>query len=258
MAAMAALAQGLEAAVPLVQTIGLQKSFGGLEAVRPIDFRLDPGEIRAIIGPNGAGKTTLVSMISGRIAPTSGRVLFDGRDITGLAAHERVMRGIVYTFQIISIFRSLTVFENVALPAQRRLMRSLRGHVALDPRHLEERVGAALEDVGLGHAGDLEAGSLPYGHQRLLEVAMALALAPRVLILDEPTQGLGPDETLALAALIRKIAAGVTILLIEHNMQVVLDLSSKITVMDRGAIIAEGSPREIEANADVQRVYLGG
>ncbi len=255
---MAAVAPRPASMFPLVQTVALQKSFGGLEAVRPTDFRLDPGEIRAIIGPNGAGKTTLVSMISGRIAPTSGRVMFDGRDITRLTAYDRVVRGIVYTFQIISIFRKLSVFENVALPAQRRLMRSLRSNVVLEPRSLNRRVDAALRDVGLGHAGDLEAGSLPYGHQRLLEVAMALALTPRVLILDEPTQGLGPDEIAALGALIRKIASSVTILLIEHNMQVVLDLSSKITVMDRGVIIAEGSPREIEANADVQRVYLGG
>lgn len=257
MAAMAAVALRADAA-PLLQTVALRKSFDGLEAVRSVDFTLDAGEIRAIIGPNGAGKTTLVSMISGRIPPTSGRVLYDGRDITSRAAHERVALGLVYTFQITSIFRNLTVYENVALPAQRRVMRSLAGHLSLDTRALAERAEAALHDVGLLHARDVEAGSLPYGHQRLLEVAMALALDPRVLILDEPTQGLAPDETAALAALIRRIAASVTILLIEHNMQVVLDLSSRITVMDNGIIIAEGSPGEIEANPDVQRVYLGG
>ncbi len=257
MAAMAAIAHRADAA-PLLRTVALRKSFDGLEAVRSVDFTLDAGEIRAIIGPNGAGKTTLVSMISGRIAPTAGRVLYDGRDITALAAHERVGIGLVYTFQISSIFRNLTVYENVALPAQRRLMRSLAGHLTLDAHAVNERAEAALRDVGLAHARDHEAGSLPYGHQRLLEVAMALALEPRVLLLDEPTQGLAPDETAALAALVRRIAAGVTILLIEHNMQVVLDLSSRITVMDNGTIIAEGPPREIERNPDVQRVYLGG
>lgn len=254
---MAAVAPRLDAA-PLLQTVGLRKAFDGLEAVQSVDFRLESGEIRAIIGPNGAGKTTLVGMISGRIPPTSGRVLYDGRDITFLAAHERVVMGIVYTFQISSIFRNLTVYENVALPAQRRLMRSLAGHLALDARAVGERAEAVLRDVGLAHARDLEAGTLPYGHQRLLEVAMALALEPRMLILDEPTQGLSPDEAAALAALIQRIAAGVTILLIEHDVRIVLALSSKISVMDRGLIIAEGTPREIEANAEVQRVYLGG
>ncbi|HET8679558.1 MAG TPA: ABC transporter ATP-binding protein, partial [bacterium] len=233
MAAMATVALRPDA-VPLLRTVALTKSFDGLEAVRSVDFTLDAGEIRAIIGPNGAGKTTLVSMISGRITPTSGRVLHDGRDITSLAAHERAAIGLVYTFQISSIFRNLSVYENVVLAAQRRLMRSLAGLVTLDVRAVHERAEAALNDVGLTYGRDLEAGSLPYGHQRLLEVAMALALEPRVLILDEPTQGLAPDETAALAALIRKIAADVTVLLIEHNMQVVLDLSSRITVMDNG------------------------
>ena len=242
---------------PLLQTVGLRKAFGGLEAVRSVDFRLDRGEIRAIIGPNGAGKTTLVSMISGRISPTSGRVQFKGQDITRLPAHHRVALGIVYTFQLISIFRNLTVYENIALPAQRRLMQRAIDAVALDERTLAGHVDAALAEVGLPGAQAQIAGSLPYGHQRLLDIAMALALRPEVLILDEPTQGLAPNEIAVLSALVRRIASDVTILLIEHNMRVVLDLSQRVTVMDKGSIIAEGTPAEIEANPDVQRVYLG-
>jgi branched-chain amino acid transport system ATP-binding protein len=243
---------------PLLETVRLQKTFGGLQAVRSVDFRLDRGEIRAIIGPNGAGKTTLVSMISGRIAPTSGAVLFGGREITRVPAYARVALGIVYTFQITSIFRTLSVFENVALAAQRRLATGFLSPLSLSRTAVAGRVGAALAAVGLREAGDLPAGSLPYGHQRLLEVAMALALEPSVVILDEPTQGLSPEEIARLMALIRVMARSATVLLIEHNMRVVLDLSQRITVMDKGSVIAEGTPREIEANPQVQRVYLGG
>jgi branched-chain amino acid transport system ATP-binding protein len=244
-------------ATPLLQTTGLSRTFGGLQAVRSVDFSLERGEIRAIIGPNGAGKTTLVSMICGRLAPTSGRVSFKGHDITALAVHQRVQLGIVYTFQIISIFKNLSVFENVALAAQRRLMRTPREHFTLDPRALDDRVETALGQVGLAGLRAQIAGALPYGHQRLLEVAMALALEPEVLALDEPTQGLAPDEITTLSALIRRIAASATILLIEHNIRMVLDLSQRVTVMNEGTIIAEGTPGEIEANPEVQRVYLG-
>ena len=243
---------------PLLETVGLQRAFGGLQAVRSVNFRLDRGEIRAIIGPNGAGKTTLLNLICGRLRPTAGRVVYDGADITHLPAHARVGRGIVYTFQIVSIFRTLTVDENVALAARRLLMQGPLRHFTVNPRAAAERVDYALTRVGLADARDRLAGSLPYGHQRLLEVAMALASAPHLLALDEPTQGLAPDEIAGLVALIRDIAKTATILLIEHNMQVVLDLSRRITVMDNGSIIAEGTPAEIEANADVQRVYLGG
>ena len=241
---------------PLLETVGLTKAFGGLQAVRSVDLRLDEGEVRAIIGPNGAGKTTLVGMVSGRVCPTSGRVLFRGRDITRLDAHERARLGIVYTFQIISIYKNLTVAENVALAAQRPLMRGLRDHLAVSRRAVAEGVDAALALVGL-RAAARTAGSLPYGHQRLLEVAMALASRPEVLMLDEPTQGLAPEEVVALSALIRRVSRNITVLLIEHNMAVVLDLAHRITVMDAGRVIAEGAPREIEANRDVRMAYLG-
>ncbi len=247
----------MAAVSPLLQTQALGKAFGGLQAVRGVDFRLTRGEIRAIIGPNGAGKTTLVSLICGRLAPSSGRILFKGQDITRLRAHDRVARGIVYTFQLLSIFRNLTVYENVALSAQRRLMTSPRECVTLSRRALDERVDAALTEVGLRDEAARTAGALPYGHQRLVEIGMTLAAQPVLLALDEPTQGLAADEIATVSALIKRISHNVTILLIEHNMQVVLDLSQRITVMDQGRIIAEGTPREMETNPDVQRAYLG-
>jgi branched-chain amino acid transport system ATP-binding protein len=241
----------------LLETIGLSKSFDGLEAVRGVHFRVEAGEIRAIIGPNGAGKTTLVSMISGRLRPTAGRVRFRGRDITRLPAWDRVALGIAYTFQVTSIFRNLTVFDNVALAVQRRLMRRPADRLALSRPALAERVEAALAGIGLAAARAAPAGSLPYGHQKLLELAMALELRPVLLALDEPTQGLAPDEIVAFSRLAREIAKTVTILLIEHNMAVVLELSDRVTVMDKGAVLAEGTPAEIERHPDVQRSYLG-
>ena len=246
------------AAVTLLETTALGRRFGGLEAVKDVDFRLAEGEIRAIIGPNGAGKTTLVSVISGRIRATQGRIAFKGRDITRLSAAERVMRGIVYTFQVTSIFGKLSCYENVALAAQRRLMGGLGARLALSERRIAERVEAALLEVGLAESIERQADTLPYGHQRLLEVAMALALEPELLILDEPTQGLAQDEISAFCELIRTLAEDATVLLIEHNMSVVLELARTITVMDKGVIIAEGTPAEIERDAQVQRAYLGG
>ncbi|MBI2526390.1 MAG: ABC transporter ATP-binding protein [Candidatus Rokubacteria bacterium] len=242
---------------PLLETRGLSKRFGGLEAVSAVDFRLHLGEVRALIGPNGAGKTTLVSLISGRLAPSSGRVLFGGRDITGLGPWDRANLGIVYTFQVTSIYRRLSVWDNVALAAQRRRLRRLVDWLGLDRAAVAADVEAALQTVGLGGLRDQQAGALAYGHQRALEVAMALALGPELLILDEPTQGLGPEDIGVLCRLVRDLARVATVLLIEHNMAVVLELASRVTVMDAGRIIAEGAPREIEANADVQRAYLG-
>ncbi len=242
---------------PLLETRGLGKRFGGLEAVSAVDFRLDRGEVRALIGPNGAGKTTLVGLISGRLRPTAGRVIFAGRDITALRAWDRVRLGIVYTFQITSIYRTLSVGDNIALAVQRRHLTTPAAWLALDRAALAADIDAALAAVGLQDARDRLAGALPYGHQRLLEVAMALAVQPSLLILDEPTQGLAGGEIEEFCRLVREVARRATVLLIEHNVAVVLEVATRVTVMDGGRIIAEGTPGEIEAHPDVQRAYLG-
>jgi len=242
---------------PLLETRGLSKRFGGLEAVQAVDLRLARGEVRALIGPNGAGKTTLVGLISGRLRPTAGVVRFEGHDITRLPAWSRARLGIVYTFQVTSIYRNLSVRDNVALATQRSRLRSPLDWLTLDHGAVAAATGAALARVGMADVGAQPAGTLAYGHQRVLEMAMALALRPKLLILDEPTQGLAGDEIATLGRLVREIGGTTTVLLIEHNMAVVLELASRVTVMDRGRIIAEGTPREIEAHAEVQRAYLG-
>ncbi|MDG4882292.1 ABC transporter ATP-binding protein [Mesorhizobium sp. WSM4884] len=236
---------------PLLTTKGLSRHFGGLRAVDGVDFALIPGEIRAIIGPNGAGKTTFVSLLSGRIRPSAGMIVFDGADITTMPAYKRVRLGVAYTFQITSVFANLTAFDNVALPVQRTLTdgRS-KGQVRAG-------VMAALERTGLADRAGTLAAHLSYGHQRLLEVAMGLALKPRLLILDEPTQGLADSEIDNFTALVREIAKDATVLLIEHNMPVVMQLADRITVFNSGKILAEGTPEQIRANTAVQDAYLG-
>jgi branched-chain amino acid transport system ATP-binding protein len=267
--------------VTLLSTTGLSRHFGGLRAVDNVAFELAQGEVRAIIGPNGAGKSTFVGLVCGRIAPTAGRIVFEGRDITGLPAHRRVRLGIAYTFQITSIYGNLSAYDNVALAAQsamrrdgvrplasedgvRPLARSASAKVApaeargLTPSsELDRRVGDALARVGLDDRKDAKASTLSYGHQRLLEVAMGLALAPKLLILDEPTQGLSDAEVAGFCDLIRAIARDATVLLIEHNMDVVMQLAGRITVMNNGAVLSEGTPAEIRADEAVQRAYLG-
>jgi branched-chain amino acid transport system ATP-binding protein len=237
----------------LLETRGLSRSFGGLKAVDSVDFTLRPGEIRAIIGPNGAGKTTFVSLVCGRFAPSAGKVVFDGEDITALAAHRRVRKGIAYTFQITSILGKLTVFDNVALSVQRALLSD--GGLAM--ASLQHGVMEALERTGLAGRAHETAGNLAYGHQRLLEVAMGLALKPRLLILDEPTQGLSDGEIEGFVTLVRRIAEDATVLLIEHNMPLVMELAQTITVFERGSILAEGTPAEIRRSRTVQDAYLG-
>jgi len=234
------------ASVSLLEARGLTRHFGGLKAVDGVDFDLAPGEIHALIGPNGAGKTTFVSLLCGRIPAQSGTIRFDGADITRQPAHRRVRRGIAYTFQITQVFARLTVFDNVALAVQRR-----RGHLAEDTM-------ATLARVGLGDRADQIAGTLSYGHQRVLEIAMGLALKPRLLILDEPTQGLANAEIATFKSLVRQVVPEATVLLIEHNMDVVMDLAQRITVLNFGEVLATGTPEAIRANPAVQAAYLGG
>ena len=241
----------------LLETEVLTRRFGGLVAVDAVSIAVRAGQIHAIIGPNGAGKTTLVGMICGRTRPSGGRIRFEGRDITGMPAWSRAVAGIVYTFQVTSIYRGLSVRENVALAARRPLMRSPSAWLHLDPETLEARVESALDTLDLAKLGDRCAGELPYGHQRLLEVAMGLALEPRLLILDEPAQGLAEHEIETFCERIREISTRATVILIEHNIDVVLRLSSHITVMNQGRVIADGDPASVESDHEVQRAYLG-
>jgi branched-chain amino acid transport system ATP-binding protein len=227
-------------AAVILSARGLTRHYGGLRAVDGVDFDLQAGEIHALIGPNGAGKTTFVGLLSGRVPAQSGTITLDGQDITRLPAHRRVRRGIAYTFQITSIYPRLTVAANVAL--------------ALPARGDTQ---AALARVGLQDRAAQQAGTLSYGHQRLLELAMGLALAPRVIILDEPTQGLAASEIDGFKALVRSLAPATTVLLIEHNMDVVMDLAERITVLDAGRRLATCTPAEIRANPAVQAAYLG-
>lgn len=225
----------------------LTRHFGGLRAVDGVDFDLLEGEIHALIGPNGAGKSTLVGLLSGRIPAQSGTITLAGEDITRLPAHARVRKGIAYTFQITSVYPRLTVFDNVALAVQQT-----------NPPDLRAAVMAALDRVNLADRPDQTAGTLSYGHQRLLEVGMGLSLSPRVLILDEPTQGLASGEIAGFKALVRSLVPRTTVLLIEHNMDVVMDLARRITVLNLGRHLATGTPAEIRANPAVQDAYLGG
>lgn len=227
----------------LLETRGLTRRFGGLTAVDKVDFALPAGEVHALIGPNGAGKSTFVGMVAGRLAASAGEIRFDGVDITSRPAHARIRLGMAYTFQITSIYARLSLFDNIAL-ALRRWSRN--------------DVLAALDRVGLAdHSGKI-AGDLAYGHQRLLEIAMGVAQNPRLLILDEPTQGLSASEIDGFNALISRLRQETTILLIEHNMDVVMTLADVITVLDLGRVLASGPPAAIRADASVQAAYLGG
>ena len=248
-------------AVPVLETRGLARAFGALQAVAGVSLAVRRGELRAVIGPNGAGKTTLFHLISGWIAPTAGHVLFRGEDVTALAAPARCRRGISRTFQITSIFPELSVLENVRIAVQlkgRGSFRLLGGGALLEAT--ERTARESLEFMGLGDRAESLASTLPHGDQRLLEIAMAVAQRPELLLLDEPTQGLSPEDTASTVAVIREIARArrLTIMLVEHDMDVVFDLADRISVLHFGQLIAEGTSDEIRANAEVQRAYLGG
>ena len=246
---------------PILETRALCRDFGALRAVADVDFAVEPGELRAIIGPNGAGKTSFFHLISGVIRPTGGRVFFRGEEISALPAPARCRRGISRTFQITSIFPELSVLENVRLAIQLKTggnFRLLGGRSLLSSTESQAR--ASLEFLGLLDRADLPASTLPHGDQRLVEIAMALAQRPALLLVDEPTQGLSPEDTAAAVAVIRQIARerALTILLVEHDMDVVFNLADRISVLHLGQLIAEGSPAEIRANVEVQKAYLGG
>ena len=234
---------------PHISAHGISRHFGGLIAVDQVDFAVPRGEIRAIIGPNGAGKSTFVGMLCGRIPVSAGRIMFDGKDVTALPAHKRIRQGIAYTFQITSIYGRLSLQDNVRLATSWRW--------GNDERAIQNTIEESLEKVGLADRMDQMAGDLSYGHQRLLEIAMGISQHPKLLILDEPTQGLADSEIAGFVKLIRELGGDMTILLIEHNMNVVMDTADQITVLNLGKVLATGKPADIRANREVQIAYLG-
>jgi branched-chain amino acid transport system ATP-binding protein len=242
----------------LLQLDGVVKCFGGLAASDSVDLAVRPDEIHALIGPNGAGKTTLVHLISGALRADAGGVWFAGTDITALSMHERVKRGLARSYQVTSIFRRLTVLENAALAVQAGAGSSLRFWIpASNEARLYHDAREVLARVGLSERAGVVAGKLAHGEQRQLEVALALATRPRLLLLDEPMAGMGPDESARMVTLIAELREHVTLLLIEHDMDAVFKLADRISVLVSGRVIASGTPDEIRASAEVRRAYLG-
>ena len=244
------MAEPKDADVAQIALTGLTKHYGALVAVDNVSMRVAPGEVRAVIGPNGAGKTTLFHLITGVVPPTSGTVQFAGGDITGLPAHVVCQRGLSRTFQLTSLFPQMSARENAMLAAQARHARRWQPFGGKSVFARARSAGdAALEQLGLTHVADRPAGLLSHGDQRLLEVAMAMAQEPKVLLLDEPTQGLSVEETLAAVDTLAKFLdkARVTVLLVEHDMEVVFRLAHKITVLHRGGVIADGTPATVKA-----------
>jgi branched-chain amino acid transport system ATP-binding protein len=249
----------------LLQTVLLRKEFGGLVAVDDVDFTVPEGSIVSLIGPNGAGKTTFFNMLTGVYKPTSGHVVFAGEDLTGMPPHVFTQRGIGRTFQNIRLFQNMTALENVLVGMHTRLKGRLVESILHTPRVKHEerdaRVHARelLEYSGLRRKDDEIGRNLSYGDQRRLEVARALAIEPKLLLLDEPTAGMNPQETAEFTAFVGRLRAdrGLTVLLIEHDMRVVMGVSDRVTVLDYGEKIAEGTPGEIQKNDRVIEAYLG-
>jgi branched-chain amino acid transport system ATP-binding protein len=242
----------------VLQIIGIKKRFGGVQAVNGVDLSVPPGDLRAIIGPNGAGKTTLFNLITGDLPHDSGRIYFAGEEVSGLPAHQLCRRGMGRTFQITSIFRRLSALENVQTAF---LSHHRRHYNILTParRLYRDDAFALLERVGLHEQARKPSGFLPHGDQRRLELAIALASGPRLLLLDEPTAGMAPRERHEIMALVARITSdtGLTVVFTEHDMDVVFTVARRITVLHQGAVLAEGSPGVVRADPDVQRVYLG-
>jgi branched-chain amino acid transport system ATP-binding protein len=244
----------------LLSVRNVSKSFGNLAAVREVSLEVQSGELRAIIGPNGAGKTTFFNLISGFFPPSAGAIVFDGADVTAVSAYRRVRLGMARTFQVTEIFPELTTAENVRISAETAAGHGLSPWLGRSAAAvLRRRVDEILALVGLAGKADRLVGELAHGDQRAAEIAMALALNPRLLLLDEPTAGMGDQETYDITRLIRRLHrdSKYTIVLIEHDMRVVFHLADRISVLDQGRLLAEGTPAEIAANEAVQAAYLG-
>ena len=242
----------------LLQVEHLSKRFGGVIASDDITLDVHKGELHAIIGPNGAGKTTLIGQLAGEIAPDAGRIRFEGRDVTALPTYLRSQLGLARSFQITSLFPDFTALDNVALAVQAHAGHSFHfWRNARSEAGLRTPARAALARVGLDERGDVLVSRLSHGEHRQLEIAMALATSPRMLLLDEPMAGMGPDESARMVKTLRELKRELTILLIEHDMEAVFALADRITVLVYGRIIASGSPEAIRANAEVRQAYLG-
>jgi branched-chain amino acid transport system ATP-binding protein len=242
----------------LLEIRGLSKTFGALRASDRIDLAVHEGETHAIIGPNGAGKTTLIAQLAGELRPDSGLVRFDGEDITRLPAPARASKGLARSFQITSIYPDFSALENVMLAVQAHAGSSFRfWSPARGEPMLRASAQRALEEVGLGSRSEAPAASLAHGEQRQLEIAMALAARPRLMLLDEPVAGMGAEETQRMIAFLSTLKGGKTIVLVEHDMDAVFSLADRISVLVYGRIIASGAPAEIRANPAVRRAYLG-
>lgn len=244
----------------LLSVENVSRHFGSLVAVNGVSLKVEPGELRAVIGPNGAGKTTFFNLISGFFPPTAGRILFDDRDVTRLPPHTRVALGMARTFQVTEIFPELTVRENLRVPVE--VAQGLRLHPWLSRKadgEIRARIDELLALGDLAAAADRLVGELPHGDQRATEILMSLALEPRLLLLDEPTAGMGDQETYDITRLIRRLHKDqrLTIVLIEHDMRVIFHLAERIIVLAEGKVLAEGTPAEIAASETVQAAYLG-
>jgi branched-chain amino acid transport system ATP-binding protein len=257
---MAASRDCLQAAVgnPLLQVEGLTKRFGGVVTADALSFEISAGECHAIIGPNGAGKTTLVGLLAGEISAQDGVISFDGANITSLAPYRRSLGGIARSFQISSLFSDFTALDNVALAVQAHCGHSFRfWRNASGDEALRAPARAALARVGLADRAQVRVGRLSHGEQRQLEIATALATNPRLLLLDEPMAGMGPDESAAMLKLLGELKGTLTIVLVEHDMEAVFALADRVTVMVYGRIIASGTPAAIRNDPEVRRAYLG-
>jgi len=245
-------------AEPLLAIEGLAKHFGGLVATDQLNLAVPEGELHAVIGPNGAGKTTLIAQLAGELRPNAGRIRFAGEDITALPAHARAARGLARSFQITSVFHEFTAEDNVALAVQAHAGHSFRfWRAARAEPALREPARALLEEVGLGGRRAVPAANLAHGEKRALEIAMALAARPRLLLLDEPMAGMGVEDSARMVRLLAKLKGAVTILLVEHDMDAVFALADRITVLVYGRAIATDRPEAIRANREVREAYLG-